>query len=317
MKLPITEPLIEFLIALIPGKKIILKFWARLHPIAKKILPTRVAASISRRIPGVSLSTNLGISPAIKVRFQSNSVYSALLFGVLDSYKGERGSLRLCKALASKYDFFFDIGANHGMYTFYVASFFKKPIFSFEPNPQLFSEIKENLSLTPFSHVTLVPTAISSSNGKNTFFINRSSDLSSTLKPELFSLHTFEETSIQTTTLDSFIEKLGNPSLPTLPLIKVDVEGAEEDFIKGAEQTLSRNCILILELIGKTLQEGLHLRIQEQFKFNTYYIRDTTLCFLPTATFDFHAGEYNWLFCRLGPEELSILVRPHGISVIT
>jgi predicted RNA methylase len=55
--------------------------------------------------------------------------------------------------LKNKDDIFFDVGANTGEYTFQAERILKqKHIFSFEPNPKLYSALKHLLKIQIYTH---------------------------------------------------------------------------------------------------------------------------------------------------------------------
>lgn len=116
-----------------------------------------------------------------------------------------------------------DVGANDGYFTFGCAAAFERrrksaEIFAFEPLKQHFKELEASLKnhSDKFVNITL-----------NNSFVG-------------------SEARLDTTTLDITAQKFNDSILERNALIKIDVEGAELEVIKGAKTWLnSRNFFLI------------------------------------------------------------------------
>lgn len=137
--------------------------------------------------------------------------------------------------LARGADTFIDVGANIGFFSLVLST--SKPglrVISFEPNPKNFQLLNANVHLNQFSNVTCEPLALSDISGTGALFLSPS-DMSASLEQD------FEDTpgpvlKVSTATLDGYLAQR-SPSGPVL--IKVDVEGHEAAFFKGARQTIS------------------------------------------------------------------------------
>lgn len=137
----------------------------------------------------------------------------------------------------------FDIGANVGLYSL-LFSKRAKSVYSFEPFPRNIYYLKRNLFLNKIINVNVIPYAVSNVDGFSNFeegenFSTGKLDFKGNLK-------------VKTMRLDTFI-KLNNIDPD---LIKIDVEGAEYDVLRGAEFLLENyKPIIFLSTHGIKIKE--------------------------------------------------------------
>lgn len=129
----------------------------------------------------------------------------------------------------------FDIGANIGRYSLTYAVNPQNTIISVEASPNTYNILKINMSA--FTNVTALEYAVCNSKDPYITFYNCQSDTLSTLdinwlssSDSRFGDHVgkFSPIQVKTITLDLLIEKYGVPDL-----LKIDVEGAEEQVIRS------------------------------------------------------------------------------------
>ena len=154
----------------------------------------------------------------------------------------------------------FDVGAHYGESIDYLKSHFpKSTIYSFEPDPESYT-ILSNKAVQGVKYFNL---ALSSKKGVSTFFRNKISHTNSLIKVNLESKDSIgvttakskgdeeyfqnfnTEIEVKTTTLDSFLE---DHPLNHVDLIKIDVQGAECQVLKGASKFLKNTKIIIVEI---------------------------------------------------------------------
>jgi FkbM family methyltransferase len=136
----------------------------------------------------------------------------------------------------------FDIGANVGFYSLHMSKKLgaKGRVFSFEPNPNIFQNLAINCSLNPFANnIQKFNYAISNQKCRTQFFLpppecsgSGSLNLHASLSGGWTDVHCF--------TLDEFTT--GN-RIDEIVFIKIDVEGAEFEVIKGAHQLMTEKRI--------------------------------------------------------------------------
>jgi FkbM family methyltransferase len=130
----------------------------------------------------------------------------------------------------------YDVGANIGAYTLVAAALGAKVI-AFEPALQNANRLQQNIILNDMSEKCVVfPVVLAAKGGVVESFIkDRTQGISHS-----FSFHEKQSSSLSKQSfpaieLDTCIEKFFLP-LPTI--IKIDVDGAEMDVLKGAQKTL-------------------------------------------------------------------------------
>ena len=130
----------------------------------------------------------------------------------------------------------FDVGANIGAYTVLFAQWTGAAgrVFAFEPSPPSIAGLREQLRLNGVSdRVEIVEAAVSHRPGSAVFDCGGASGTNALVPDTESSAHMIR---VDTTSLDAFCEARGvHPSI-----VKIDVEGAELDVLRGARDTLAR-----------------------------------------------------------------------------
>jgi FkbM family methyltransferase len=125
----------------------------------------------------------------------------------------------------------YDVGANYGMHTLLFARLVGPSgrVYAFEPHPQVFSSLKEQISLNAFRTVWPVCEAVCDSTGLAFFdeTDHRShGHLTGSVEGCL---------QVRTTTLDEFVQR--RDVVPP-DFIKIDIEGGAGSALQGAARTL-------------------------------------------------------------------------------
>lgn len=161
----------------------------------------------------------------------------------------------------------FDVGAYDGQVSIEYNNIFpNSKIYAFEPFPESFSLLKK--AVAPHYNISINNVALSSSTGKQTFFINGSHATNSLFatdkesknfwKKEL--LETTKEIQVNTITLDQFCEE---NNISHIDILKLDVQGGEYNVLVGATNLLKKKNIklVFMEIIIVPTykgQKGLH-----------------------------------------------------------
>lgn len=155
--------------------------------------------------------------------------------------KGERETLSDVLSEMSSDDVFFDIGANVGLYSCFVGSAVSgAQVYSFEPHPTNIDALKKNLEMNSINS-TIFQLALSDEEG--TFEL--ASEGSEAGLGE-HSLNTEGSSTTVTVTVRQLDDLRDEYEIPVPTMVKIDVEGAELDVIKGATETFSDpNCKII------------------------------------------------------------------------
>lgn len=148
-------------------------------------------------------------------------------------------------------DVAYDIGANIGIYTIFLA---KKvgntgKIITFEPDSRNFDSLKKNININQLNNVFSQKVALGDKDGKGTLYINKRVGIGAISLIETESGCIREQAKIVKG--DTFIKKM-KFAIPTG--IKIDVEGYEYLVLKGLKKTLSNDsCRLVCCEIHSTL----------------------------------------------------------------
>ncbi len=150
-----------------------------------------------------------------------------ILYG-LSEYKLTKFFIKNLK----KDDVFYDIGANYGFYT-YLALEFCQEVHSFEPLPDAFEILKNNLR----NSVKVYLNNLALSNRNSTAKLTVAGGGSTIIREIAKSFEKEkDEIEVQTITLDNYIKTHKPPTI-----IKMDVEGAESLIIEGGKECLKNN----------------------------------------------------------------------------
>jgi FkbM family methyltransferase len=134
---------------------------------------------------------------------------------------------------------FLDIGAHHGFFSLTASLLIDRlRVIAFEPNPSNFQILEANTLANQTTNLHCEPLAISDREGTAALYLT-ASDMSASLMKGFQAQDTEQIGSVEvrTTTLDSYIplNQLGGPMV-----IKVDIEGHEGAFMRGAAETIRR-----------------------------------------------------------------------------
>jgi FkbM family methyltransferase len=171
---------------------------------------------------------------------------------------------------------FIDIGAHHGFYTLLVAALYKQcNVIAFEPVPENYKILNENIRLNNILNTTTHNLAVSDRDETLDFKVAENSSRSSFYdRSESLIVETIK---VKTICLDNMLNNI--PSQPLV--IKIDTEGHEFSVLKGMANLLGGNedVTLILEFNPSMLKQA-NQRPEELLKFiasldfDVYFIDD-------------------------------------------
>ena len=129
-----------------------------------------------------------------------------------------------------------DVGAFIGYYTLLAAKRVGNSgrVLAFEPSPTAFSLLLKNIKINNWNNIKAFNYAVSDKNGKKIFDLSR-----------LSFAHTKSSNTVvvNTVSIDSFLHSL---SIDDVDLVKIDVEGAELEVLRGMKRILSRGKVKII-----------------------------------------------------------------------
>jgi len=129
-----------------------------------------------------------------------------------------------------------DVGANIGLYSLLFCKKIgdKGKVFSFEPSPETFFRLKQNVNLNQFKNIKMYNIGLSDRKTKSKFYLCEDEAYSSLgTKPMMPIINEIE---IELTTIDEFLKK---ENIKNVDIIKIDTEGADYLVLKGAEKLLA------------------------------------------------------------------------------
>lgn len=134
-----------------------------------------------------------------------------------------------------------DVGAHIGLFTLKIALQVgeKGRVIAVEPEKKNYAFLTENIRINRYRNVTPVDLALSDFEGKARFFLKARS-VSHSLFGKTFVTPIIGSTEVDVTTLDKMLEKL---AVNRVDLLKINVEGAELNVLKGGEHLLSEGRI--------------------------------------------------------------------------
>jgi FkbM family methyltransferase len=151
-------------------------------------------------------------------------------------------------------DVVLDIGSNLGWYSLLAERLAsrKVDIFAFEPDPENFALLTENLRLNKSNMVTALQVAVAEKSGILQLHRYKDSNLG---RHSLLPINAGPSVEVPTISLDEFWEARGLADrIPRF--IKIDVEGYELMALRGGQQVLARCPLLLAEYSPRYMRAG-------------------------------------------------------------
>jgi FkbM family methyltransferase len=147
--------------------------------------------------------------------------------------KFEADKVRALQELLKPGMTFVDVGANKGDFTLLAAKVMgdRGRVLAFEPVPDNLHWLRKSIALNGYRSVEVIEIALSDTAGRAPIHLGTFSGWHSLVHTEGGTGETIE---VETRTLDSVLEERGGRA----DVIKIDVEGAELQVLRGAERTL-------------------------------------------------------------------------------
>jgi FkbM family methyltransferase len=138
-----------------------------------------------------------------------------------------------------------DVGANIGYWSKLLAEILDVgKVFAFEPDPVTFKILQRNLEAN--SNVEVIEAALGSQKGKLSLYVDPSDSGDSTGNY----VDGRNRVDVNMSTLDTFMEERG---ITRIDFLKVDIQGGEIDFFKGAEFAIkTMRPLILVEIMGDT-----------------------------------------------------------------
>ena len=151
---------------------------------------------------------------------------------------GLEGPYEHAEVVLQEGDVVIDAGANIGIFSLLASQKVGSTgkVFAFEPIQETQRVLRKNIEQNKCSNTQVIPYALGGSDTEVEFFV----DMNRLVKSSKFDVRIHQYTDIEKVKqikLDSFVE---NEQLKKIDFIKADIEGAEREFLKGAEFTIKK-----------------------------------------------------------------------------
>ena len=155
----------------------------------------------------------------------------SLHFMAVLNYRQGEPEIKLLKSLVDPQKDSIDIGANKGIYTYFLSKLSRR-VFAYEPNPELARVLAKAVP----SNASVCAIALSDTTGEATLSVPLVDNF---LYDQLGTLKATETTlERQGRTYQVPLQKLDNCQYDNIGFIKIDVEGHELSVIRGAENLI-------------------------------------------------------------------------------
>ncbi|MGC8982016.1 MAG: FkbM family methyltransferase [Minisyncoccia bacterium] len=174
-----------------------------------------------------------------KMKIQCKNIHDLGFYYLYKNKKiYEPGVTYLIKSKLNSSEIFVDVGANNGYYSLLASKIVGKKgiVYSIEPDPQNFKKLIENIRLNKIKNIIPIQTAVGDKIGKA--LLNRS-PIEDGQNSLLDLQGSKEHIEININLLDNLINKAD--------MIKIDVEGYEENVLIGSKKLLNKVKRLIFE----------------------------------------------------------------------
>lgn len=171
-------------------------------------------------------------------------------------------------------DVVIDIGANIGYYTLLLAKLSgpQGTVFAFEPEPENFSLLLKNIELNDYKNVIAVQKAVGATTEQAHLFLSDDNKGDH----RIHGVDSRSSIPIEVITLDEYFSSFDRP----VSLLKLDIQGAEPEAIKGMRVFLDkqREVTLVTEcwregLEGAGITIGEYLSLLEDVGFELFFLR--------------------------------------------
>ncbi|OKH14623.1 FkbM family methyltransferase [[Limnothrix rosea] IAM M-220] len=175
-------------------------------------------------------------------------------FQVINELTCEENDKKIIRRLLKEGDSFFDIGANHGSFSILAGQVLgdSGKILAVEAQPRLATLVKKSLAANLTCNFQVHQVALGDRHGEIEFMIPVDSSGSAGVFAGHSATHDFQKLTV---TLKPFDDLICADDFKPRGLMKLDIEGSEYFFLKGAEQTIRQlQPTIFLEINPGTLQ---------------------------------------------------------------
>jgi FkbM family methyltransferase len=280
------------------------EFWSEINSLLNEV----------RRLQGLLLDKNISIevskanliltyqiwsNKSIKLVIPKNDLRTAS-FTILANGHYESLLENVIFELSEKSKKFLDIGANMGFYSLGASLVNEKlQVLAFEPNPVIRESLMQNIDLNDAEkNIEIIELALSNFKGEATFSVPA---FTGSGGGSLKNLHPEEgaptEFTVEVEKLDNLRKRLNDADL-----LKIDVEGAEFQLIKGGMEFIVKNRpTIVIELLRKWMKPFQSspqdvIDLLSELNYICFAVSESSL--IPTLVINDSTIENNFIFCH-------------------
>ncbi|MGF1521522.1 MAG: FkbM family methyltransferase [Leptolyngbyaceae cyanobacterium] len=226
--------------------------------------------AVSRQVQPSPVAIRRGIAAGLK--FEADKAHANYIAGTY-----ERPIQNILEDCLQPGAVFYDIGASLGFFTLIAAKLVESSghVYAFEPVPENAAKIQRHAKLNGFAQVTVLATAVTDTNGRGELLLAHhagGATLATVGTPPDYKGHL-------DVSLASIDHLIANQQLRPPTVVKVDVEGAEINVLRGMAQTLAAHKpVLIYEI-----DDGDRTAFQHKNAIVETFIRQNGYQILPLA----------------------------------
>lgn len=167
---------------------------------------------------------------------------------IIDFYEYEQQETEMVMELVKDSETIVDVGANIGWYSLNIAAAYRNvTVHAFEPIPETFSTLRENIALNQLGNISANNFGLSSEPGTFPFYYYPEGSGNASMR-DLSGRKNVQVINCSLSTLDAYAEEKGLQ----VDFIKCDVEGAELLVFEGGHKTITRDLpIIFSEILRK------------------------------------------------------------------
>jgi FkbM family methyltransferase len=268
----------------------------------------KLASGLVRSMSSKGALTTVRLNDDSMFAFPLGDNYWSKAFFLKRAYESEIGSL--LKAARDVPFNFIDCGANFGYWSVLVSSreYGAHPVVAVELAETNIAVLKKNAGLNR-SRFDVLHRAVFSQSGE-TLKIFGKNHFGFTVSPNAAKRGDAQEFSVATTTLDGCMEMF-DPGSPRDYVVKLDVEGAELDAMRGAPKLLRENVMFLYEDEKLDAAHELSAALMNEFDLKLFAIRPdrapAAIQSLADVTSAKASGIYNFAAVPRGSDWLGVL----------
>jgi len=222
--------------------------------LAIRLFVNRVKHFLLRWFTPVSFLTADCPKYGLRFRFHIHDIIGRDIYYKYGVYYEDFLTEFLLKRLALKdKDLVLDIGASIGWFSLVLSTGARPRIYAFEPSPQTYRLLAENILLNDKGNVIPVNMAVDESGGRKPLFLYK--DCNQGRHSLIKAPKHISSVEVASVSLDDFISRNALEG-KAVKLLKIDTEGGELRVLKGAERTLPRVANILSEFTPALVGRG-------------------------------------------------------------